>query len=356
MKESILSIKSEKKTISNISFNISIDNSYCNKKWLILGSTILGAGVGLAMMPIYNKEVKNLENYGINVHNNSISFAISTVNTLVVAGISAGFYFYNYFFNYQQTKQEKVTKNQEIALNIGKSISVISSLIPVAMLWNIELNDQKIEGTSGFDQFIAWATFTSLPLAFLKTINNYNSIKNFLINKPDQSNNTELTNLGSKITVYGISGISLIGRGISLTNIFNEFQKQIGVDQDFNLPISIIAGGIIGNVALASSEYSNLKKLFLNTSELTCKKLILGVISALEGGWFTIPILSQGLEVTENWNNLLKSLIFFPFFISHMNTEASHLYNSITPEITLQIEEINEINLNGEYSSEIAFD
>jgi hypothetical protein len=140
------------------------------KTWLILGSTILGAGVGLAMMPIFNKEVRNLENYGINVHENDASFAISTINTLFIAGCSAGFYFYNYFFNHkEEAKQEEPNKCKTALLTLCKVGSIASALIPVSMLWNVELNNQKVKETHGFDQFIAWATFTSVPLLIFIT-------------------------------------------------------------------------------------------------------------------------------------------------------------------------------------------
>lgn len=315
------------------------------KKLVLFASTILGTGVGLAMMPIFNEEVEHLENYGIDVHSNSTFFAISTINTLIVAGVSTGFYFYNYLFNSKKEEEPELNKIQKSALALCEVGCFVGSLIPVSMLWNIELNDQKVEGTHGFDQFIAWATFTSLPLIFFKTLNNFEQISKYITGKSD---NTELNNLGSKITVYGISSISLIGRGISLTNIFNELQKQIGIDQTVSLPISIIIGGIVGNITLGLSEYSSLKKLFTHTDKLNCKKLTLGISSALEGGWFALPIVSQGLEATKDWNTLLKGAIFAPFFLSYMNSESSHLYHSILPETQALEEQNNEIQLLGE--------
>ena len=320
------------------------------KKLFLFASTILGTGVGLAMMPIFNEEVEHLESYGIDVHGNSTFFTISTINTLIVAGVSTGYYFYNYIFNSKKEEESELNKIQKGALALCKVGGFVGSLIPVGMLWNIELNDQKVEGTHGFDQFIAWATFTSLPLIFFKTLNNFEQVSKYIMGKSD---NTDLTNLGSKITVYGISSISLIGRGISLTNIFNELQKQIGIDQNVSLPISIIAGGIIGNITLGLSEYSSLKKLFTHTDKLNCKKLTLGISSALEGGWFALPIVSQGLEATKDWNTLLKGAIFAPFFLSHMNSESSHLYHSILPETQALEEPNNEIQLLGEPHSEI---
>jgi hypothetical protein len=333
--------------------NLNIPKKTCSKKWLIFGSTILGAGVGLAMMPIFNEEVEHLENYGVDVHGNSTFFAISTINTLIVAGASTGFYFYNYFFNSQKEEAPELNKIQKGALALCKVGGFVGSLIPVGMLWNIELNDQKVEGTHGFDQFIAWATFTSLPLIFFKTLNNFEQISKYIVGK---SETVDLSSLGSKITVYGLSGISLIGRGISLTYIFNEFQKQIGIDENVSLPISIITGGVVGNITLGLSEYSNLKKLFqknVEGSNYNYKQLLLGISSVLEGGWFALPVVSQGLDATKDWNALLKGAIFAPFFLSHMNSESSHLYHSILPETPALEEQNNEIQLLGETHSEI---
>jgi hypothetical protein len=130
--------------------NLNIPKKTCSKKWLIFGSTILGAGVGLAMMPIFNEEVEHLENYGIDVHSNSTFFAISTINTLIVAGVSTGFYFYNYLFNSKKEEEPELNKIQKGALALCKVGSFVGSLIPVGMLWNIELKDQKNRGNAWF--------------------------------------------------------------------------------------------------------------------------------------------------------------------------------------------------------------
>lgn len=329
--------------------NLNIPEVSCfskhKKKLATFASTILGTGVGLAMMPIFNEEVESLETYGIDVHSNSTFFTISTINTLIVAGISTYFYFYNYLVNYKKEESLDINKVQEIALTLCKVSCFLGSLIQVSMLWNIELNDQEIEGTHGFDQFIAWATVTSLPLIIFKTLSNFENLHNYITSESD---NVELNNLGSKIAVYGISSISLIGRGISLTNIFNELQKQIDIDETVSLPLSIIFGGIVGNITLGLAEYSNLKKLFTHTDEVNCKKLILGLSSLLEGGWFALPIVSQGLDATKDWNALLKGVIFTPLFLSHMNSESSHLYHSILPETQILEDQNNEILIVGD--------
>jgi len=354
-----LSLESEKLPIEMAqSFNsvlllndklpIEVKKSYSSGVWdnkilKILTSTILGTGVGFAMMPIFNDEVEHLENYGINVHGNSTFFGISTINTFFATGITTGFFIYNYLCISKQKKEPELNRTQKIALTLCKVASFVSSLIPVGMLWNIELKDQKVEETHGFDKFISWATLTSIPLICFKTLNNFERCSKYITKESDT---IELNNLGSKITVYGISSVSLIGRGIAYTYVFDNFQKQIGIDENVSLPISIIMGGMIGNITLGLSEYSNLKKLFKNNIDgSNYKQLFLGISSALEGGWFALPVVSQGLDACNSWNALLKGAIFTPFFLSHMNSESLHLYHSILPEIQV-LEEQNDINID----------
>ena len=327
--------------------NLNPPKKHCSKKALLLASsTLLGIGVGLAMMPIFNEEVEHLENYGINIHSNSTFFAISTINTLLAIGCSTGFYCYNYFFGAKKEEQVEFSDPQKVALNLCKIGGFIGSLVPVGMLWNIELHDQKVEGTDGFDQFIAWATFTTIPLIIFKTIAIFEQTSKYIINN---HNNIELDNLGSKIITYGLSSISLIGRGVSLTYVLNELQKQIGLDENISLPISIITGGVIGNITLGLSDYSNLKKLFkTNSNEINYKQLALGLSSALEGGWFALPLISIGLEATGNWNPLLRGSVFTSFFLSHMNSEATHLYHSIIPQHSPEEQQHDEVLLSGE--------
>lgn len=341
------------------------------KTWLILGSTILGAGVGLAMMPIFNREVKNLENYGINVHESNTSFAISTINTLIIAGCSTGFYLYNYFINYQEkTKQEEPNKAKTCVLTLCKIGSVVSALIPVSMLWNVELDNQKVEGTHGFDQFVAWAAFTSVPLLIFKTSYTYNKVSKYVIAKFDNSNNTngqEISSLGGKLIVYGISGISLIGRGIALTHIFDQLMEKFNIEENISLPVSIVTGGILGNLIFALNEYSSLKKLFINNDcNITKTQLTTGLVSAFEGSWFALPFISQGMEATKEWNSFLKGALFSSVFCSKAATESTRIYRSIFPEcneepnnltlstpiLTEEVLENNEVNLSGETHSE----
>ena len=316
-----------------------------NSKTLLLTSTILGVGVGLAMMPIFNEEVEHLENYGINVHDNTTFFAISTINTLIIMGYCAGLAMYKYLSGTKRVESKDFSREQKLALKLAETGCVLKALIPVGLLWDIELHNQEVQGTKGFDQFIAWATFTSLPLIIFNSLNNFKQIDKFVANK---SEDIELNTLGSKLVTYGISSISSVGRGVSFTYILDNLFTQLGFKQTTSLPVAIITGGIIGNVIGGLNEYSQLKKLFKVTdNNISNKELALGTLAAIEGGWFTLPLISEGLENTKNWNPLLKGAIFSSFFLSHANLEASHIYHSLLPQHQ-QEEQYDEVQLSGE--------
>ena len=260
---------------------------HINNKVSLLTSTILGAGVGLAMMPIFNEEVEHLENYGINVHGNTTFFAISTINTLIIMGYCAGWAMYKYLSGTKRVESKDFSQEQKLALKLAETGCVLKALIPVGLLWDIELHNQEVQGTKGFDQFIAWATFTSLPLIIFNSLNNFKQIDKFVANK---SEDIELNTLGSKLVTYGISSISSVGRGVSFTYILDNLFTQLGFKQTTSLPVAIITGGIIGNVIGGLNEYSQLKKLFkVSDNNISYNDLALGTLAAIEGGWFTLP-------------------------------------------------------------------
>ncbi len=318
-----------------------------NKKAFIT-SIVTGLGVGLAMMPIFNQEVKNLDEYNIDVHDNDTSFAISTINTLIVSTVTSALFMYKYLTSKQGDIDIEITKKTNLLLNAGKAASVLSALIPVGLLWDVELKDREIEETEGFDQFIAWATFTTAPLLMYKTLNTYHEIEHFLLHKNTFSINNELElSVGGKISLYGIIALSAIARGVSFTYLLNELQKRTDIEENIGLPLSIIAGGILANIIKGVSEYSDLRKLFkTQPSKLNWKKITLGFVSAVEGGWFALPLVTKGLQATKDWNELVKGALFVPFFLSHMNSEAGEIYKSflsVTEKVTHEESKIQEL-------------
>lgn len=297
----------------------------------LLSTSILGVGVGLAMLPIFNKEVRNLENYGINVHNNTFFFIIETLNTLFINGVYSSIYSYNYLTNSEKELLDFNNKFTKNILNLSKLVCFVASLNYVSLLWKIELENQKVDNSFGFDKFIAWATFTTPLLTTFKTIKYYDQIKKFISNKfasNDLKENVELESIGSKIAVYTIGISSTIARGFVITNNFNDVLEKIGVHKNIATPISIISGGILGNFIIGVSEHSKLKKIFTTTEQFSYVELFKGLFCTLQGGWLTLPFISAGLEHCENLNTLLKGFIFTSFFISHTNSESLMLYNS----------------------------
>ena len=59
-------------------------NRIFTQKTAIISLSVFGAvSVGVSMTPISNEEVKKLENYDIDVHLNSTTLALSTINTFL---------------------------------------------------------------------------------------------------------------------------------------------------------------------------------------------------------------------------------------------------------------------------------
>ena len=169
-----------------------------------------------------------------------------------------------------------------------------------------------------------------MPLIIFKSIKSYQELERFITKK---YNTEELNNLGSKIVVYGVDGVSLIGRGVAFTSITKKLIENIGIDEDSSLVLGIISGGVIANSIVAISEHSQLKSLFVNKKQnLNIKEIIFGIISALEGGWFALPSISAGLDATTDWNSLIRGGLFTSLFLSNTNFEATNIFKSLIPE------------------------
>lgn len=300
------------------------------KNLLMSGSILGGVGVGLAMMPIFNEEVEHLEDYGVNIHNNESWLIASTVNTLLLMSTYSVCQFYKYFSASSSNNQTELNSSQQKLLLASKICAVSAAIFPASLLWNIELQNQEVDKSSGFDQFIAWATFTTAPLVFFKALITYHSLEEFITSGLRQS--IEFSSLGAKITTYGIGGTALIARGIAFTFASKELMKNLGFDEDTALGVSIVIGGMIGNSLCGISEHSKLKALFKESNEgLTLKEIVLGIFAAIEAGWFSLPAISAGLEATEDWNPLLRGALFVPLFLSYANTEATEMYHALIP-------------------------
>lgn len=288
----------------------------------LLPSTLVAVGTGLAMMPIFNHLVKNSEDFGIDIHSDDNLFAISTANTFIVASFSSFSSMYHFIKKHQE---ELLPESQSLAISIGKVGASCSIILPLGLLWGIELQNQQVANSSGFDKFIAWASFTTGPLLIDRIVESIQAVDNIRHN----NHTIYLDNIGSKLVVYGLAGLSVAGRVIAYTEAAKTLSLAMGMSSEVALGVGI-AGGLISSGGITLFEYNAIKSLFAEQTErVTVKKAICGLVSALEGAWFTLPIVSLGLNLAEDWNPLLKGILFTPLFVSHTVLEATKIYNNV---------------------------
>lgn len=357
--------------------------SKTQKVALLATSSLVGLGFAAAMMPIVNRQVKHLDEYGLDVHENSYAFTISTLNTLLFMGVFGGRHLYKYCKEKLLSKPELPPENIGIEeyhenwlvkdykpqyIKLTKFIApATSTLVPLYLLWSTELLNQKEEHSHGFDEYIAWATFVTLPLFLVKYTAAQNGIDKLFKKLFDNENNdpqSELT-LGSKIVVYGTDTLAFIARGITLYTAIHETLKAITGDKEEQNDIlkisSAILGGVIINGVHAFKEHSALKELFTaNSDNITKKDALIGAIHVIEGGWFSLPEIGLGLSAIQNANPLLKAALFCPMWLSATAKDSSRTYKAIKSEQepqplhdilfqeSIPNEQANEVNLIAE--------
>lgn len=310
---------------TNVNHNCDYKYFLSAKKLKYLISGLTGIGSGLALMPIFNKELTSLEQFGIDIHANKALFDISTINTLLVVSPTVTLEIHKAF---NDTKKCEGTSKQKIVSKVGVILAIIPPMLQLSQLWNVELHNQKVAKSHGFDEYLAWATFTTIPLLTSEFIKNARNVNSFVF---DQKQNYKLESLGSKIFVYSTSFLSTVGRAIAYTHAIKEFFINIGCEENFSLSVGIIFGGIIGSSINGCIEHTSIKKLFSeNSQNLTKKEIALGVICALEGAWFSLPTISDGLEFAKDWQSFLQVAIFFPTFLSRMINNSNSLYEILS--------------------------
>lgn len=338
-KESVSSIKSHNNSIA--AHNLIDERSIVvlNKQTKIDKSKLaisiaIGAGTGIAMMPIFNEEVYNLDDYGIHVHGSEALFIVSTINTLLAVGISVSKDMYDSMVK----NNIAILDEKQKYLWAAKVAAVTSSLIPISMLWNVELEDRTLSDSSGMDRFLAWAIVGTIALLLSKTEATYSKLEKMIC---DDSDKIELDSIGSKLVTYGISAIAAIARGISYSAVTEDLLKKVGVDDETAKFLGISIGGVLMNLVSVAREYSSLKKLFKkNNSEFTRIDLLKGVITFVEGVWFSLPTVTSGLNYAKSWNPLLKGMLFAPYFVSKSVNEASNVYKTFSkkePNINIAV-------------------
>jgi len=290
----------------------------------ILPSVLVATGTGLAMMPIFNKMVKNSEQFGIDIHNDKYLFNSSTANTFIVAYFSS----FSNMYSFIKKHQEQLSpESKHVCVSIGKAAASLSIMLPLGLLWSVELSNQKIAGSSGFDEFMAWATFTTAPLVIDRIVDSVNTFDK-LYNKDYFFN---LNTTGSKMVVYGLAALSVAGRSLAFTEVAKQMALAMGVSPEVALGAGIVIGGVFGSGGTAVFEYQAIKSLFeVKQSDYSVKNLLIAGLSTAEGIWFTLPIISLGLTATDGWNPLLKGALLVPVLVSHTTLEATRIYDNIS--------------------------
>lgn len=320
-------------------------------------SGVVGIGSALAMMPIVNYNIKQLENFDIKVHEKEAFFITSTLNTLVLLTICNSLSTYSYITNKIAINKEpniqldhnKYEITNQTLYNVGKIASVIVTLQPLFLLWDVEINNKELANDYvNFDEFTAWATFTSIPLVAYSILENYKNYSKTI--ESYKTRDIEIDSFGAKAFINSTATLSLVGRGIALTALYNKLLQQIGVDEDVSLGLSIAFGGVVTNVAQSTLEYGHIQNLFeKQIGHTSCKNKILGLFTTIEGGWFALPLIAQGLNAIEGLNSLLKMFIFLPTFISKMVYEMHNFYDTFQPvETPYSIQQFDIIKDNNE--------
>lgn len=283
-------------------------------------SGIIGIGTGLAMMPIFNKEVKELSVYGIDVHDYKTAFIASTLNTLLLTSSVNTVNLYNHFI--EDIHHQQLTNIQKVVSNLTKIGGVVSSIIPISMMWNIELHDQKVDQSKGFDKFITWAIVGTIPLLILKFVECYEMMDKL-------SKNNVLDSTGDKLITYTTTALSAVARGISFSVITSEIAKNMGFEDKTADNMGVLIGGILVNVIEAVNQHFNIKTMFeKRTNPMSSKEFAAGLFSAVEGLWFALPTVTVGLNYTSTWNPLLRGILFVPYLISKTTSEALNIYKA----------------------------
>lgn len=313
-----------------------------NKKAL-LASVVIGIGTGLAMLPIFNQEVKELEKYGINVHGSPVLFAASTCNTLLINSISSLIEVYDILKDQTRSEHIVLTDNQKIFIKLARIGVVTTAGLPLALLWEIELQNREVEGTTGFDEFIVWAALCSIPLTISQSIKAFESVNQSIVH--GEHNNISLDSIGSKLFVYTPTALAAIGRSIVYTIAVHSLCDAMGFSPEISIILSVLLGGVIGSSLVGLSEYKALKSLFKpQETVIQNKDIVVASLAVLEGSWFTMPMISIGLNATEDWNPFIKGAIFTPLFLSHMIYESSSLFDNFSTGLA----ENNEVSLQGD--------
>ena len=304
--------------------------SKCTKLNLIKTAlaTSVGIGAALAMMPIFNAEINELHEIDITVEDNPAVAAAISINTLMVFSSIASIALYR--FTEPQHDNGKYTGLKNIAIKLGAIASLCSTILPVSQLWQVELGDREYVDDSGnletIDSYLAWATITTAPLIFYRSMDAFSYIEDLVAGKYQ---NIELSSLGSKLFVNIPATLAVAGRFIAYSSSATALAIEAGINDKIAMVLGTAIGGIMGSTVIGMAEYSAVKSLFQKSDKpLTYKQMIGGAFCALEGMLLTLPLITTGLSSMEGANPLVKGILYSPLFVSHSILEAVSIYNA----------------------------
>lgn len=288
-------------------------------------SLLTGAGVGIGMMPIFNFYLKKSPLFGFDLHGNEIIFALSTANTFMIYGFNSSYAMYQFLSDNHQTINN-LSNGKKLSIAAAKVGASCSVIFPIALLWHIEITNQKVSKSEGFDQFMAWASAATIPIFADKVLSSCNAVDYI-----NSIQNTELNSLGGKVFTYGISLIGAVGRLASYSSIGYLLAQDMGLPSTEAMVLGITIAGLLGSGGENLFQYQKMKALFTeNNTNLTVKKGLIGTIAILEGVWLSFPLVSVGLEAMQSVNATgVTAAVLAPMFVSNAITESQLSYNSI---------------------------
>jgi len=363
-------IVTQESLLDLIESNRAVANDSNNSAYFVcrvIGGMFIGVfGIGVsvfaaaATMPIFQEEVEHLERYKINIRDSSSLKDSCLLNTLTVitahCGLSLVKKSYDLYKYYTNHGANSIDTEEDIDIPIQKNyktlriiapllISPISSLMPVYLLWKVELDNQQVAKSHGFDEFMKWATATTVPLIIYRSAHSHGSASKFVNKVIDKLTGTrtqevsaELETIGAKLVVYGTTATAFAGRAITFYSMIKNIMDNILPDDELEVSkkiLSVVLGSGMINAVHFISDYSKMKELFttkFNTSEICSvsgvAKAFLAIFSSLEGAWFALPIVGIGIKPIEDIGigTLPKAALLVSMYISHANHESIAFY------------------------------
>jgi len=279
------------------------------------GGVAIGAiGVGVGMMPIFNDDIRALDDEAspvqIHVHASQALFVLSTLNTLVTYTTMSAWQIIKALSS--EALPRDLPTWQSAALRTGKLFSICSSILPISLLWNIELNNQTKSNSSGIDKFTCWAMAGSCALFFAKTLTTNYNITNFILSRfPSKQNIPQLLLTGATI----------------LTSMPARYGSYLYCLR--SLPIGVNYIGAIGATAVtAISDFNGMRSVIRQDSEPTTARHILLPVVVAQSIWFSLPKAIVSYTATTSWNSTFRAVTTVAWVASSSITIGKKIFDT----------------------------